>query len=157
VLTLSNRVVFFLALSLKQRNTPMPNDAPSVDGLVKVYIKIRQAIKDKEEEHKLKVADLKAQFKLVSDELLEHCKTNNSEAVRTEFGTFYRTVRTKYWTSDWAALYDFIQVNDAAHLLEKRINTRSMEEFLTENPDLLPIGLHSDKAYTVQVRKPNTK
>ena len=40
----------------------MPNDAPSVDGLVKVYIKIRQAIKDKEEEHKLKVADLKAQF-----------------------------------------------------------------------------------------------
>jgi|TARA_R110000803_G_scaffold108112_3_gene176381 hypothetical protein len=130
---------------------------PSPDELVKVYIKIRQCIKDKETEHKENIAALKDQFQLVSNELLEHCKVNNSEAVRTEFGTFYRTVRTKYWTSDWAALYDFIQAHNAAHLLEKRINTRSMEEFLTENPDLLPLGLNSDKAYTVQVRKPTTK
>ncbi len=130
---------------------------PAPDELVKVYIKIREAIRAKEAAHKEEMADLKEQFKMVGDILLTHCKDHNVTSVATQFGTFYRAVRTKYWTSDWAAMYQFIQEQDAAHVLEKRINSKAMQEFLEANPDILPTGLNSDKAYTIQVRKPNAK
>tara|TARA_R100000908_G_C3751652_1_gene146205 strand:+ start:929 stop:1339 length:411 start_codon:yes stop_codon:yes gene_type:complete len=130
---------------------------PTPDELVKVYIKIREAIREKEAAHKEEIASLKEQFKMMSDLLLDHCKEHNATSVVTEFGTFYRTVRTKYWTSDWAAMYDFIVDKGAAHVLEKRINSKAMQEFLEENPESLPAGLNSDKAYTIQVRKPNAK
>ena len=79
------------------------------------------------------------------------------QKIQWDIGTASRVVRTRYNCSDWAVMYRFTQENDAAHVLEKRINIKAMEEFLTEHPDSLPVGLHSDKAYTVQVRKPTTK
>lgn len=130
---------------------------PTPDELVRVYIKIRQTIREKEAEHKAQIADMKEDFERVGIELLDHCKNNNVKSVVTEFGTFYRVVRTKYWTNDWAAMYKFIHENDAAHVLDKRINIKAMEEFLEHNPETLPVGLHSEKAYTIQVRKPTSK
>jgi len=135
----------------------MTTVTPTPDELVRVYIKIRQTIREKEAEHKAQIADMKEDFERVGIELLDHCKNNNVKSVVTEFGTFYRVVRTKYWTSDWAAMYKFIHENDAAHVLDKRININAMEEFLEHNPETLPVGLHSEKAYTIQVRKPTSK
>ena len=135
----------------------MATVTPTPDELVRVYIKIRQTIREKEAEHKAQIADMKEDFERVGIELLDHCKNNNVKSVVTEFGTFYRVVRTKYWTSDWAAMYKFIHENDAAHVLDKRININAMEEFLEHNPETLPVGLHSEKAYTIQVRKPTSK
>ena len=135
----------------------MTTVTPTPDELVRVYIKIRQTIREKEAEHKAQIADMKEDFERVGIELLDHCKNNNVKSVVTEFGTFYRVVRTKYWTNDWAAMYKFIHENDAAHVLDKRININAMEEFLEHNPETLPVGLHSEKAYTIQVRKPTSK
>ena len=135
----------------------MATVTPTPDELVRVYIKIRQTIREKEAEHKAQIADMKEDFERVGIELLDHCKNNNVKSVVTEFGTFYRVVRTKYWTSDWAAMFKFIHENDAAHVLDKRININAMEEFLEHNPETLPVGLHSEKAYTIQVRKPTSK
>ena len=130
---------------------------PTPDELVRVYIKIRDTIRAKEAAHKEQIATMKEDFERVGAELLEHCKDNNVTSVTTEFGTFFRTVRVKNWTSDWAAMYRFIQEQDAAHVLEKRINTKAMKEFLEDNPESLPVGLHSEKAYAIQVRKPTSK
>ena len=130
---------------------------PTPDELVKVYIKIREAIREKEATHKEDIAGLKEQFEMIANLLLSHCKENKVTSVVTKFGTFYRAVRTKYWTSDWAAMYQFIHEHGAADVLEKRINSRAMQEFLEEHPESLPTGLNSDKAYTIQVRKPNAK
>ena len=122
----------------------MATVTPTPDELVRVYIKIRQTIREKEAEHKAQIADMKEDFERVGIELLDHCKNNNVKSVVTEFGTFYRVVRTKYWTNDWAAMYKFIHENDAAHVLDKRINIKAMEEFLEHNPETLPVGLHSE-------------
>ncbi len=100
---------------------------PTPDELVRVYIKIRDTIRAKEAAHKEQIATMKEDFERVGAELLEHCKDNNVTSVTTEFGTFFRTVRVKYWTSDWAAMYRFIQEQDASHVLEKRINTKAMK------------------------------
>tara|TARA_R100000781_G_C4049918_1_gene117173 strand:+ start:315 stop:731 length:417 start_codon:yes stop_codon:yes gene_type:complete len=128
-------------------------DAVSVDRLVSVYIKIRDKKGEVTAKLKEEEAALNEKLEIVKSALLEHCKENNVESVRTTMGTFFRQVRNKYWTSDWESMSTFIKENDAVDLLEKRLHQGNMRQFLEENPDKLPPGLNVDSAYTITVRR----
>jgi len=124
-----------------------------VEKLVKAYIKIRQkrselSAKFKEEESKL---DLK--IDKIKRALLGHCKEHNVESVRTSEGIFFRTVKQRFWTSDWEHMYKFIQTHNVPEFFEKRLNQTSVKQFLQDNPDLIPEGLNVDSEYVVSVRK----
>ena len=131
-------------------------DVVSVDRLVSVYIKIRDKKSAITAELKEQEAELNEKLDVIKGALLQHCKDNNSESVRTKFGTFFRTIRTKYWTSDWESMSGFIKENDAVDLLEKRLHQGNMRQFLDDNPDKLPPGLNVDSAYTITVRRSKT-
>jgi|TARA_R100001530_G_scaffold136325_1_gene116447 phage host-nuclease inhibitor protein Gam len=128
-------------------------DVVSVDRLVSVYIKIRDKKAAITAELKEQEAELNEKLDVIKGALLQHCKDNNSESVRTKFGTFFRTIRTKYWTSDWESMSGFIKENDAVDLLEKRLHQGNMRQFLDDNPDKLPPGLNVDSTYTITVRR----
>tara|TARA_R110000787_G_scaffold269505_3_gene376343 strand:- start:346 stop:762 length:417 start_codon:yes stop_codon:yes gene_type:complete len=128
-------------------------DAVSVDKLVSVYIQIRDKKADVVARLKKEEAALNDKLEIVKVALLKHCKENDVESVRTRVGTFFRQVRTKYWTSDWESMNNFIKDNDAVDLLEKRLHQGNMRQFLEENPDKLPPGLNVDSAYTITVRR----
>ena len=129
----------------------------SVNDLVAAYRKLRAAIAEEEEAHEAKVASLKTKLELVSGELLNFCNEQNLDSVKTPVGTVSRRVQTRYWTTDWEKMNEFIVKNEAVHLLEKRIHNGNMKQFLEENPDALPIGLQVDNKYVIQVRKPSEK
>jgi len=128
-----------------------------INDLVSVYRKLRAAISEAEEEYETKVKDLKEKLEEVSAELLNFCNEQNLDSVRTPSGTISRRVQTRYWTTDWEKMNEFIVENEAVHLLEKRIHNGNMKQFLEENPDALPIGLQVDNKYVIQVRKPSEK
>jgi hypothetical protein len=123
------------------------------DKLVEIYIKIRDKrdeLKRKfEEEHKT----LEEQLDLISSEILEVCKENNADSIKTPAGTIMRRVDTRFWTNDWDSFYGFVEENDAFGLFEKRIHQGNMKQFLEENPDKFPKGLMSDSKYKVTVRR----
>lgn len=135
----------------------MEEEKPSTEALVSVYIKMRTAIEEKEEQHKAEIAALKENFDAVAAELLAVCNELNADSIKTPAGTISRRVSSRYWTSDWESMYRFIKENDALHLLEQRIHNGNMKQFLEENPEELPIGLQADRKYTVQVRRPTAK
>ena len=129
----------------------------TIDELVGIYLKIRNAIEAKEEQHKAEIQELKDQFDVVGGKLLEICNEQNLDSIKTPVGTVSRRVTSRYWTSDWDSMYQFIKENDAPFLLEQRIHNSHMREFLEENPDKFPAGLQNERKYTVQVRKPTAK
>ena len=129
----------------------------SVEEMVTVYRKIRDVIRDKEEEHKEELASLKEQLDLVAGGLLDICNTLDVDSLRTNAGTVSRRVNTRYWTSDWDSMYQFIGENDAPFLLEQRIHNTNMRQFLEDNPEKFPAGLQNERKYAVQVRKPTAK
>ncbi len=129
----------------------------TIDELVSVYLKIRTAIEAKEEQHKAELQELKDQFDVVGNKLLEICNEQNMDSIRTPVGTISRRVSSRYWTSDWDSMYQFIKNNDAPFLLEQRIHNSNMRQFLEDNPDKFPAGLQNERKYTVQVRKPTAK
>jgi len=131
-----------------------PSKAYNLDSLTKAYIRIRDTRDDMEAEHKRRVENLNEQLGLIEQELLDACKQINADSVRTPHGTVIRSVKSRYWTNDWDSMYDFIEETGAFGLLEKRIHQSHMKEFLTENPDKLPVGLNVENTYTVVVRRP---
>ena len=125
----------------------------SADQLVKAYVKIRDAKEALVREHDLKVAELDAQLSTIETELLELCKATGQDGGKTAFGTFTRTVKTRYWTNDWDSMYRFIKEHDAPQLLERRVAQGAFKEFLESNPGLLPEGMNVDNRYAVTVRR----
>ena len=126
------------------------------DKLAEIYIKIRDKRVELKEKFEAEDAVLKEQQDLLAQEMLEVCYENNADSIKTPAGTIIRKVDTRYWTTDWDSMYQFIQEHDAYPLLEKRIHQTNLKQFLEENPNLLPAGLQADSKYTVVVRRSKT-
>jgi hypothetical protein len=92
-----------------------------IEKYVAAYRKIRDVIKEKELQYKEEVADLKEQQDMIATKLLEFCNESNLDSVKTKEGTISRRVSTRYWTSDWEQMHQFIKDHDAMYLLEPRI------------------------------------
>lgn len=129
----------------------------ATDTLVAIYLKIRDTKVAKEEAHKAEMAALEEQLDIVAGELLEVCNDNNADTIRTSLGTVSRRVKERYWCSDWESMHNFIIEQQAPYLLEQRVHTGNMKQFLEENPNLHPIGLQAERKYIIQVRKPTRK
>ena len=133
----------------------MAEEAPKVpvEKLVRVYLKMNAALTQIRQDYEAQEKALKDKMATVKSALLQHCKDNNVESVRTTEGLFYRTVKTNYWTSDWDSMRKFIVEHQIPELLHERIHQTNMKQFLEENPDLLPPGLNVDSEYTITVRR----
>jgi hypothetical protein len=125
----------------------------TTEKLIKAYIKIRDAIAEKEKEHKAEIKALEEQLDMVQGELLTQCETAGGNISVPGVGRVARRVSKQYWTSDWQSLYDVIKEHDAFHLLHQRISNKAMQQFLEENPDVHPVGLNLDSRYAVTVTK----
>lgn len=124
-----------------------------LDRLTHVFIKIRDAKAELANAYKIKDAELTAQMDTIKAALLEYCDENSVESVRTNEGTFYRQVRTRFWTSDWESLHKFVLEHNVPELLEKRLHQGNVKQFLDENPDLVPPGMNADTEYVLTIRK----
>jgi hypothetical protein len=124
-----------------------------IDKLTRVFVKIRDARAELSAEFKRKDEELGAQMDELKRALLDYCKEQNVESVRTDAGLVYRTVKTRYWTSDWESMHKFIVDNAMPELLEKRINQSAVKALLEENAEMLPPGMNVDSEYTITVRK----
>tara|TARA_R110002126_G_scaffold72611_1_gene181471 strand:- start:938 stop:1351 length:414 start_codon:yes stop_codon:yes gene_type:complete len=133
-------------------------DAVEVSGvplakMTKVYLKIKAERDRLSAEYKEADDKLVRQQDKIKSTLLGYLKENDIKSVKTDAGTFYRTVKQKYWTSDWENMHKFILEHEVPEFLDKRLNQKNVREFLEEHPDLLPKGLNVDAEFALTIRK----
>jgi Zn/Cd-binding protein ZinT len=121
--------------------------------LVRVYKNIRSKRAELSKKFKEEDGALIEKLDVVKKALLDYCNENNVESVRTSEGLFYRSVKARYWTSDWESMYAFILDHQVPEFFDKRLNQSNVKQFLEENPELVPKGLNVDSEYTLSVRK----
>ncbi len=131
----------------------MSESKSTAEQLTKVYLKIKDKRSELSAEFKEKDGKLSEQMDKVKKALLEYCKEQGVDSVKTSAGLFYRSAKTRYWTSDWSHMHEFVLEHEAPELLDKRLNQSNMKQFLEENPDLVPKGLNVDSEYVVSVRR----
>jgi hypothetical protein len=125
----------------------------NADQLVAVYIKIRDAKDLKTKQMEAEISALEEQLSMVADELLEICKATGQDGGKTSHGSFTRTIKSRYWTSDWDSMYKFIREHDVPELLERRIHQGNFSDFIKENSDLMPAGVNVEAKYSITVRR----
>jgi hypothetical protein len=125
----------------------------SVDKLVAVYIKMRDKRAKILREYEEADGSIKTQMELVEAKLLELCKDIGVDRLGSQHGMVMRTVKTRYWTSDWESMHKFILEHKMPELLERRISQTTMKQLLEENPDLMPVGMNIDSKYSVTIRR----
>ena len=131
----------------------MSEDKKLAEKLTRVYLKIRNKKAQLSSDYKKQEDDLNQKLDKVKAALLDYCKEQGLESVKTSEGLFYRSVKTRYWTSDWEAMHKFVMEHDVPEFLEKRLNQTSVKTFLEENPETVPMGLNVDSEYIISVRK----
>ena len=120
---------------------------------VKAYLKIKAKRTELSANFDTEDTILKDQQELIKTELLDYLKENDLKSVKTEAGTFYKTIKTRYWTSDWAAMHKFVLEHKVPEFFEKRLSQGVVKEFLEDNPEAVPKGLNTDSEFVVTVRK----
>jgi hypothetical protein len=127
----------------------------SAGKLSSIYLKIRDARLELKAKYDEEDKKLEEQMDLIEAKLLDICKDNDANSIKTEAGTVMRRVATRYWTNDWDSMYNFVKENDAYGLLERRVHQTNMKQFLEENPDKFPPGMLLDSEYKITVRRSN--
>jgi len=128
-------------------------DEITVDQIVEVYIKIRDARDEARREADKLETEFESQLSVLEQQMLEVCKTTGATSLKTPHGTVMRSVKSRYWTNDWEKFYQFMFEHHLPDLLEKRIHQTNIKQFLEENPDLLPLGLNVDSEHSITVRR----
>jgi|TARA_R100000152_G_C6749887_1_gene173523 hypothetical protein len=131
----------------------MEKSGVSADALVKTYVNIRSKREELSKEYDTKDSELSAQLDMIKQELLKLCASIDADSIKTGSGTITRTVRTKYMTTDWESVYEFIKEHDAVEILEKRIHQSNLKSLIEENPDLLPKGMNCIREYAITIRR----
>ena len=117
-------------------------DSVTLEKLTRVYLKIKGERERLSTEFREADDKLVVQQNKIKSALLDHLKDTGAKSVKTDAGTFYRTVKQKY-----------ILEHEVPEFLEKRLHQGAVKGFLEENPELLPKGLNVDSEYAVTVRK----
>ena len=123
------------------------------EKMTSAFIKIRTERSVLSANFKAEDDKLVRQQDILKRALLDYCENHGLESVRTSAGLFFRSTKTKYWTSDWEAMHKFILEHNVPEFLDKRLNTSNIKQFLEENPNTVPDGLNIDKEYVISVRK----
>ena len=124
-----------------------------IEQIVSTYIKLRDKRDMMYQEFKEKTAQIEEDMQTLKHKLVDISKETGVTSFSSPSGIAYRTVKNRYWTNDWGSFYNFMQEHGAMGLLEKRIHQTSMKEFLDENPEVHPPGLHVDSEYEITVRR----
>lgn len=98
-----------------------------------------------EDQHKLKVI------------MLALLNANGAKSITTDHGLVYRTEKIKPSAADWNAVYAWINENpERFELLEKRLKSTFVKEFMEANDGAIPPGINVHREFEVTVRRPNT-
>ena len=120
-----------------------------IEKLMQASVNMRDKIAELENQ----ITEIKVQKDKVDLALNEACRTLNVTSLKTNVGTLSRTLKTRYWTSDWPEMYKFIKENDVPEFFEKRLVQSAIKDFLEQNPDKAPPGLQATSEYTVRITK----
>jgi len=123
------------------------------EKMTSAFIKIRTERSVLSAKFKTEDDKLVRQQDILKRALLDYCENHGLESVRTSAGLFFRSSKTKYWTSDWEAMHKFIMEHNVPEFLDKRLNVTNIKQFLEENPNTVPDGLKIDKEFVISVRK----
>ena len=101
--------------------------------------------------------ELKEDMTRLEQALLAICNETNVNGLKTTHGTVTRTVKDRFFCTDWDHFKKFVELEGSIDLLERRIHQRNFKEFMANRESKgLPPGVNALREYDITVRKAST-
>lgn len=124
-----------------------------LERLIRAYMLMREKRSEIKREFEEADGSLKHKMGLVEAELLKMLNKAGSDSLKIKgLGQAYLSKRVTVKATDWNALYDFIMETKQIDLLQKRIASRVVQEYV-ETEGELPPGVDMSSERVVNVRR----
>lgn len=128
----------------------------NVEELVEAYLNVRDERDKAKQEYETKDAALKDDLGQLETMILSVCNKVGADSIKTKHGTAIRSLKERYYSTDWDNFKKFVVEQDAVDLLERRIHQGNFKAYLSEHgDDGLPPGVNVMREYGISVRKSN--
>jgi hypothetical protein len=124
-----------------------------INAVVEHYITLRDHKAKLDAEHKARVGEIDAQMKNAEGFLLNHLNESGLERVGVGAGTVFVRVKTMPTLKDKGALIDFIKQTGNVELLQARVSSTAVTEYMENNNQMLPPGVEITTAREVTIRR----
>lgn len=124
-----------------------------INAVVEHYITLRDHKAKLDAEHKARVGEIDAQMKNAESFLLNHLNESGLDRIGVGAGTVFTQVKTMPSIKDKGAFSDFIKQTGQIELLQVRVSSTAVKEYMENNNQLLPPGVEVTTAREVTIRR----
>ena len=124
-----------------------------INAVVEHYIKLRDHRSMLDAEHKARVAEIDAQMTNAENFLLNHLNESGLDRVGVGAGTVFVQVKTMPSFEDKEATIAYIKQSGNVELLQSRLSSTAVKEFMDANNQQLPPGVKIMTERTVTIRR----
>lgn len=138
---------------MNETQTPAPAVDLSdihIDKLVRKFVRFRDEISAITRELDARTELLKGGQDAIENELLRRAHEQGVTGFNTEFGTTYLAVDTNVSIADDKAFYAFPQ---AIEMLQRRVSSTAVKEYMSKNGGHLPPGLNIFNEQRMKIRR----
>jgi len=126
----------------------------NMEELVETYLTIRAEREKLKATYEAEDEELKTDMEGLERSMLQACSDINADSIRTQHGTVMRSVKERFFCSDWDNFKKFVLEHGAVDLFERRIHQKNFKEFMTEHKgEGLPPGVNAMREMAITVRK----
>jgi hypothetical protein len=119
---------------------------------VEQFVKLRDLIKQKNDEHKKAMKPYNETLEQLNALLLVHLNSVNGNSVSTDAGTVYRTEKKSASLADAQAFMDFVIQNNSWDLIDRKANVTAVEDFINQH-NMPPPGVNFTSIFVAGVRR----
>lgn len=124
------------------------------NALVETYLTIRREREKLKAEYEKQDGELKEDMEKIEASLLSICNEQNVSGLKTPHGTVTKSVKERFFCTDWDNFKKFVEAEGSIDLLERRIHQNNFKEFMQgREQDGLPPGVNALREYDITVRK----
>lgn len=124
-----------------------------INAVVEHYIMLRDHKSKLDAEHKARVAEIDAQMTNAENFLLNHLNESGLDRVGVSAGTVFAQVKTMPSFENKEATIEYIKQSGNVELLQSRLSSTAVKEFMDANNQQLPPGVKIMTERTITIRR----
>lgn len=130
------------------------SEAPNIAAgeVTAAYVRLRDERKELKDKYEAEDAILKDKMGKLEVWLMQTLDAIGADSLKTDAGTAYFSTRDRATCADWGTLYPWITEEGRVDMLEKRLATKPIVEYLEEKGELPP-GVNIQRERTIIVRR----
>ncbi len=124
-----------------------------MNAVVAHYLTLRDTKTKMDAEHKARVAEIDAQMKNAESYFLHYLNTTGQSGSKFDAASLVVKTKTQTNLKDKAAFSEFIKATGQIELMQMRVSSTAVSEYMEQNNNQLPPGVEVTQVRAVEIRR----